>query len=77
MISPLSRTGSVLYFVNSRLARDLVNYLQCVIFVRLYQHFVDAVMVAHDLRGNAKYALELTTPLLREKLSLGHLNITL
>ena len=77
MISPVSRTGCLLYFVNSRLARDLVNYLQCLIFVRRYQHIVDAVVVAHDLQGNTKFVLELTTPLLREKLSLGHLNITL
>ena len=61
MISTLSRTGCVLYFVNSRLARDLDNHLQCVIFVRCYQHIVDAVVVVHDLRDSAKFALELTT----------------
>ena len=61
MISTLSRRGCVLYFVNSRLAHGLDNHLQCVIFVRCYQHIVDAVVVVHDLRDNAKFALELTT----------------
>ena len=61
MISTLSRTGCVLYFVKSRLARDLDNHLQCVIFVRCYQHIVDAVVVVHDLRDSAKFALELTS----------------
>ena len=49
MISTFSRTGSMLYFVNSRLARDLDNHPQCVIFVRCYEHIVDAVVVVHDL----------------------------
>ena len=65
MISTLSRTGCVLYFVNSRLAPDLDNHLQYVIFVRCYQHIVDAVVVVHDLRDSAKFALELMTLLLR------------
>ena len=61
MISTFSRTGCVLYFVNNRLARDLDNHLQCKIFVRCCQHIIDAVVVVHDLRDNAKCALELTT----------------
>ena len=61
MISTLSRIGCVLYFVNSRLARDLDNHLQCVIFVRCYQHIVDAVVVVHDPRDSAKFALQLMT----------------
>ena len=65
MISTLSRTGCVLYFVNSRLAPDLDNHLQYVIFVRCYQHIVDAVVEVHDLRDSAKFALELMTLLLR------------
>ena len=58
--STLSRTDCVLYFinVNSRLARGLDNHLQCVILVRCYQHIVDAVVMVHDLRDNAKFALE-------------------
>ena len=51
----------MLYFVNSRLAHGLDNHLQCVIFVRCYQHIVDAVVVVHDLRDSAKSALELMT----------------
>ena len=62
MINTLSRTGCVLYFVNSRLARDLDNHLQYVIFVRCYQHIVGgAVVVVHDLRDSVKFALELIT----------------
>ena len=61
MISALSRRGCLRYFVNGRLPRGLDNHLQCVIFVRCYQHIVDAVVVVHDLRDNAKFALELTT----------------
>ena len=61
MISTLSRTGCVLYFVNSRLAPDLDNHLQYVIFVRCYQHIVEAVVVVHELRDSAKFALELMT----------------
>ena len=61
MISTLSRTGCVLYFVNSRLAPDLDNHLQYVIFVHCYQHIFDAVVVVHDLRDSAKSALELVT----------------
>ena len=61
MISTLSRTGCVLYFVNSRLAPDLDNHLQYVIFVRCYQHMVNAVVVVHDLLDSAKFVLELTT----------------
>ena len=61
IISTLSRRGCVLYFVNSRLALGLDNHLQCVIFMHCYQHIVDAVVVVHDLRDNAKFALELTT----------------
>ena len=49
MIRTLSRTGYVLYFVNSRLPCDLDNHLQCVIFLHCYQHIVDAVVVVHDL----------------------------
>ena len=45
MISTLSRTECVLYFVNGILARDLDDHLQCVIFLRCYQHIVDAVVV--------------------------------
>ena len=48
-------------YTYSRLARDLDNHLQCVIFARCYQHIVDAVAVVHDLRDSAKFALELTT----------------
>ena len=61
MISTLSRTGCVPYFVNSRLAPDLGNHLKYVIFVRRNQHIVDAVVVVHDLRDSAKFALELMT----------------
>ena len=61
IISTLSRRGCVLYFVNSRLALGLDNHLQSVIFMHCYQHIVDAVVVVHDLRDNAKFALELTT----------------
>ena len=63
MISILSRTGCVLYFVNSRLACDLDNHLQCIIFVHCYQHMVDAVVVMHHLQDCAKFALQLTTVL--------------
>ena len=59
IISILSRRGCVLYFVNSRLARGLYNHLQCVRFAHCYQHIVDVVVVVHDLRENAKFALEL------------------
>ena len=45
MIGTLSRTSCVLYFVNNRLTRDLDNHLQCAIFLRCYQHIVDAVVV--------------------------------
>ena len=65
MISTLSRTGCVLYFVNSRLAPDLGNHIQYVIFVHCYQHIVDAVVVVNDLRDSAKSALELMTLLLK------------
>ena len=61
MISTLSRTGCVLYFVNSRLDPDLDNHLQYVIFVRCYQHIDEAVVVVHDLRDSVKFALELMT----------------
>ena len=61
MISILSRSGCMLYFVNSRLARGLNNHLQCVILVRCYQHIVNAVVVVHDLRESAEFAFELTT----------------
>ena len=61
MISTLSRTGCVLYFVNSGLTRNLDNHLQCVIFVRCYQHIIDAVVVVHEPQESAKFALELTT----------------
>ena len=61
MISTLSRWGCVLYFVNSRLACGLDNHPKCVIFVPCYQHIVNTVVVEHDLRGNAKFALELRT----------------
>ena len=50
MISTLSRTGCALYFVNSRLARDLDNHVHCVTFVSCYQHIVDAAVVVRDLR---------------------------
>ena len=58
IISTLSRTGCGLYFVNSRLARDLDNHVQCVTFVSCYQHIVDAAVVVCDLRD---FSLELTT----------------
>ena len=61
MISTLNRPGCVLYFVNSTLAPDLDNHLQYVIFVRCYQHIVEAVVVVHELRDSAKFALELMT----------------
>ena len=61
MISTLSRAGCVLNVVNRRLARDLDNHLQCIIFVRCYQHIVDAAVAVHDLRDSATFALELTT----------------
>ena len=60
MIRTLGSGGCVLYFVNSRLARGLDNPLQCVIFVRCYQHILDCVVVVYDLQENAKLSLELT-----------------
>ena len=48
MSSTLSRRGCVLYLINSRLAGGLDNHLQCVIFVRCYQHIADAVVLVHD-----------------------------
>ena len=54
MISTLSRRGCVLCFVNNRLARGFDNHIQCVIFVRCYQHIVDNVVMVYGLRDTAK-----------------------